>query len=295
MKILLTGGSGFIGRNLSRCLITEGHTVFCLCRENSIFDFDHTNLHRVPIRDYSEIAAQMEKIRPSGIIHLATHFESSHTPDQIADLIHSNVEYGAYLIEAACRHHVPWFLNTGTFWQHYEGAVYLPVNFYAATKQAFEDIAKYYYSQGKILFVTLCLNDTYGPDDSRRKIFNLWKTISETGETLAMSPGEQLMDVLHIDDVVCAFLLLCNRLEAGKEQNNGEIYYISAKEKYSLKELSQIFEAISGKKLSIEWGKLPYRPRETMNPRCYGKQLPGWNQQVTFREGIQKFFQKQNE
>ena len=289
MKILLTGGSGFIGRNLSRQLIAEGHTVFCLCRTSSVFEFAHPDLHRVPVHDYSEIADKMEEIRPSGIIHLATRFEASHEPGQIADLIHTNIEFGAYLIDAACRCQVRWFLNTGTFWQHYEGMDYLPVNFYAATKQAFEDIAKYYYSQEKILFVTLCLNDTYGPGDTRRKIFNLWKQISETGETLAMSPGEQIMDMLHIDDVVFAFLLLCKRLETGGEQNNGETYYISAAEKYSLKELSRIFEAVSGKKLPIEWGKLPYRPRETMNPRCSGKPLPDWCQKMTFQKGIQNF------
>lgn len=294
MRVLLTGGSGFIGRNLSRHLITEGHTVFCLCRESSIFDFHHTNLHRVPIRDYSEIATKMEEIRPDGVIHLATRFESAHAPEHITDLIYSNIEYGAYLIEAACRYQVPWFLNTGTFWQHYEGACYLPVNFYAATKQAFEDIARYYYSLGKILFVTLCLNDTYGPGDTRRKIFNLWKKISKTGETLAMSPGEQIMDMIYIDDVVSAFLLLCTRLETGQVKNNGKIYYLSAREKYSLRELAQLFETVSGKKLPIIWGKLPYRPRETMYPRCYGEPLPDWNQKVNFQEGIQYFLRGKN-
>ena len=52
------------------------------------------------------------------------------------------------------------------------------------------------------------LSDTFGPDGIRPKIFNLWKRISETGESIDMSLGEQLIDVTYIEDVIAAFVRL---------------------------------------------------------------------------------------
>ena len=56
------------------------------------------------------------------------------------------------------------------------------------------------------------LSDTFGPDDIRPKIFNLWKRISETGESIDMSLGEQLIDVTYIEDVIAAFVRLLELL-----------------------------------------------------------------------------------
>jgi nucleoside-diphosphate-sugar epimerase len=53
-------------------------------------------------------------------------------------------------------------VNAGTTWQHYLGQVYDPVNLYAATKQAFEAILKFYTSTRDFQAITLELTDTYG-------------------------------------------------------------------------------------------------------------------------------------
>ena len=70
--------------------------------------------------------------------------------------------------------------------------------------------------------MTLKLCDTYGPWDTRTTILALFKRIAETGEELAMSPGEQQIDLWHIDDVIAGFRVLIRRLSEEKEQ--GEEY-----------------------------------------------------------------------
>ncbi len=180
-------------------------------------------------------------------------------------------------------------MNTGTYWQNYlhDSTEYDPVNLYAATKQAFIDISKYYTETSDIKFVTLKICDTYGPKDPRRKLMSLFKQYAESGEQLKMSPGEQKINLLYIDDVVNGFITLVNLL-CNKTQLKNE-YVLSAKKTYSLRELAGIFETVSKKKLNILWGGLPYREREVMTPWQQGNLVPGWKQKTDIHQGIQLF------
>ena len=123
--------------------------------------------------------------------------------------------------------------------------------------------------------IALKLFDTYGPNDPRPKLFRLLKTVSERQEPLAMSPGEQLIDLVYIDDVVKAYLIAAERLQAGLAYDH-ESYAVSSGRPISLKELVRTYEQVTGKKLPIQWGGRPYRPREVMVPWNRGEKLPGW-------------------
>ena len=185
---------------------------------------------------------------------------------------------------------VKWFLNTGSIWQNYnvKGTAYNPVNLYAATKQAFIDMAKYYSDVFGIRFCTLKLCDTYGPNDTRRKIFKLFKDYSESGEVLAMSPGEQKIDLIYITDIIEGFTRLAKLLSSDAELSDE--YVLTSGKQTPLKELAQMFSDVSGRKLNIEWGGRPYRDREVMVP-WKGMPVPGWKAKVTTEEGIIKFLE----
>ena len=179
MNILVTGVTGFIGTHLLRVL-KDQYEVHAFIRSS-------TDVAKVPADfifvfndNVEELSIYLKENKIEGIIHLASLYVAQHQPSQVKDLVLSNVYLGTALLEAAANAGVKWFLNTGTFFQHYQNASYSPVNLYAATKQAFESIAQYYIDTEKIKFCTLMLSDTFGPDDIRPKIFNLWKRISET-------------------------------------------------------------------------------------------------------------------
>lgn len=284
MKILVTGATGFIGTNLTREL-RKKHELYILGQ----FEGDPEKL-RLPgivmTDDIQRLADYIKSNEIEGIIHLASLYLTVHTPEQIKNLVSSNVYFGTAVLEAAslagC---VKWFLNTGSIWQNYnvKGNVYNPVNLYAATKQAFIDMAKYYSDVFRIRFCTLKLCDTYGPNDTRKKLFKLFKDYSESGEVLKMSPGEQKIDLIYITDIIAGFTQLAELLSGDMELEDE--YVLTSGRQIPLKELAQLFCEVSGRKLNIEWGGRPYREREVMNP-WRGIPVPGWNAKINVEEGI---------
>ena len=214
--------------------------------------------------------------------------QANHQPEQITDLIQSNVLFGSQLLEAiqktdlCCR-----FLNTGTSWQHYGDADYEPVNLYAATKQAFESIIDYYVSAHEFRALSLKLFDTYGPADPRRKVFH-WFEVAETSPTpIPFSPGEQMMDLVYIDDIVRGFERAIALLQA-TETPGHERYVLSSPDRMTLRDVAKTYEQAVGRPLNMEWGGRPYRPREVMQPWRLGKRLPGWQPQVSLLDGIRR-------
>jgi nucleoside-diphosphate-sugar epimerase len=280
MKVLVTGTTGFIGKHLVARLEKEGHTVTALTRAH---DVDHN----VP-----NLIALMEREKFDGVIHLASLFLGQHKPEDIKGLIDSNVFLGTAVLEAATKAKVPWFINTGTFWQHYQSKSYSPVNLYAATKQAFETIAQYYRETSDIIFVTLKLNDTFGPGDTRAKIFALWQKISASGESMDMSPGKQLIDISYIDNVVDAYMQLITLLSKKDARKlNGKAFAVIAPKRMPLKKLAELYEKTTSKKLTINWGKKDYRPREVMVPWTKGVKVPGWKARISLEQGIKKLYE----
>ncbi|GHT20185.1 paratose synthase [Bacteroidia bacterium] len=287
MKILITGVTGFIGSHLFEAL-KANNEIHILLRPSSnaaqsisqhIFYFDG---------DIAALHSYLNEHNIEGIAHLASLFLSSHKDVDVRNLIESNIFLGTALLEASENTSVKWFLNTGTFWQHYlpDTRDEHPVNLYAATKQAFIALAKYYTETSDIKFVTLKIGDTFGPNDTRPKLFNLWNKIAQSGETLAMSPGEQSIDILYIDDVVSGFVRLISLLNSDAKLEAD--YALFAQKRYKLKDMAALYENVTKKKLNIQWGGRPYREREVMEPWRAGHQLPGWEAKVALEEGIKK-------
>lgn len=287
MRILVTGATGFIGTNLTREL-RKNNDLFILGQ----FEGDPEKLGLPGIVMTDDIQRLTDYIKSNeieGIIHLASLYLTVHTPEQVKDLVLSNVYFGTAVLEAASlAGTVKWILNTGSIWQNYnvKGVVYNPVNLYAATKQAFIDMAKYYSEVYGIRFCTLKLCDTYGPNDTRKKLFKLFKDYSESGEVLKMSPGEQKIDLIYITDIISGFTRLAELLASDTEL--GEEYVLTSGKQIPLKELAQLFCEISGRKLNIEWGGRPYREREVMVP-WKGIPVPGWKAEINVEKGIKLF------
>lgn len=292
-RALLTGITGFIGLNLGKALVQDGWDVYGIVRETSKVERVEQELgDKVTLLIHGkeqDLNAIVAKVKPDVVFHLASVFLSSHTYNDISPMIASNVTFGTELLEAMAANGVKNFVNTGTSWQHYNNEDYNPVNLYAASKQAFLDIIRYYQEAQNVKVINLELFDTYGPGDPRRKLFALLKEISETHETLKMSKGEQLIDIVYIADVVSAFVLAGNYLLDGDYDKCGT-YAVSSGQAIPLRELVVKFAEISGRELNIEWGARPYRDREVMKPWHTGKYLSGWKVKYSLKVGLLKFF-----
>lgn len=286
MKILVTGATGFIGSHLVPELLKNKHEVVVLTRKSS----DVTELKKQKVKiikhpAFSNLGTQMQDESIDGILHLASLYLKNHSSKDVGDLIDSNVRFSTELLEAAAEAKLKFFINTGTFWQHYNDEEYSPVNLYAASKQAFIDIAQYYVETSSIKFVTLKLSDTFGPNDTRPKIFNYWLKAAKSGETLEMSAGEQILDISYIANVTAAYLKLLELLGKNKLKS-GDNFALYSGEQYSLRDLHKIFEQETGLEVPINWGAKEYREREVMKPWSKGRKIPDFTPPCSLRDGI---------
>ncbi|HEO66185.1 MAG TPA: NAD(P)-dependent oxidoreductase [Spirochaetes bacterium] len=290
-RSLVTGATGFIGSNLVRGLLNKGWKVDVLVRPSSSLDMLADVQNSLSIHAFNGKTEQMleilSKVFPDVVFHVASMVVGEHKPAQVEELISSNITFGNQLLEAMSISGVSKFVNIGTYWEHYENKQYSPVNLYAATKYAFQNILQYYVEAKDISANTLKLFDTYGPNDPRPKILNLLLNAVRTGEKLVMSPGKQKLDLVYIDDVVNAFLTAAERLLAGNVRGH-EIYGVGTGEFVSLRNLVQVVEKIAGNSIHVEWGAKPYRPRDVMFPWDYKTQLSGWVAKVGLEEGIRR-------
>lgn len=287
MNVLITGATGFIGKNLSRAMKESGHNVYALVRPSTaISNIEYSN-YFVFDNNVEELVVFLKKNEIDGVIHLAALVVPEHKDADILPLIMSNVYLGTSVIDACRQAHTKWFINTGTIWQNYESPdlsdEYHPMDLYAATKQAFISIAQYYQETSDLRFCTLKLCDTYGPGDTRKKIFALFDEIGKTGQTLDMSPGEQYLDILHIDDVASGFIHLAKMMQQGWTLRNE--YVLSSGKRRPLKEIAKQYSMAKNLELHINWGGRPYRPREVMMPYV-GHVLEGWKPNILMFDNV---------
>lgn len=291
-QILVTGASGFIGSRLIASLKDKYH-ITALVRAGSktqaikdmckLYVYDNVD-------DFIDFLKQEKFI---GVIHLAALYIKNHHSRNVEDIIGSNVIFGTQICDALVRVGFSgWFINVGSFWQFYKNMPDNPLDLYASSKNAFLKIIDFYANTTKINFATMYLNDTYGTNDTRPKIWNLWKKIAKSQESIEMSGGEQIIDLVHIDDIVNAFSILINLLNSPfaslvKHQK----FTLHSKDKKNLKELSKIFEKVSGKKLNIHWGAKPYEPRENFIPFEGGDPLPQWEAKIDIEEGFKQLWE----
>jgi len=290
-RALVTGGTGFVGWHLVKRLASEGWDVDVIARRGSEvtrleFSGAPVTIHR---HDGSTegMVKILEQARPTVAFHLASLFLASHETKDVAPLIHSNILLGTQLVEGMVRAGVRFLVNTGTSWQHAQDGSYQPVCLYAATKQAFEDIAQYYADAHELRVLTLKLFDTYGPRDPRKKLFNLLRGASDTGQALMLSPGEQLIDLVYIDDVVDVFVSGTAYLFKGIDPAVGS-YAVSSGNPVSLRSIVDTYCSVTGREIDVQWGGRPYRDREVMVPWETGVVLPGWSPKVNLVEGIRR-------
>lgn len=289
---VVTGGTGYIGSNLIRILLREGWRVYIIADPK----FGYSNIE--------DILAEVEVIEYTGditillkwfsaneadvVFHLAAAIITEHEPSQIATLIQSNILFGCEVMEAMLRSSCRNFVCTGSYWQNYNSDIYNPVDLYAATKEAFETMCQYYIDKYKYKIISLRLFDIYGENDKRPKLLNKLYQIAGTQQSLDISHGEQMLDLVHISDVCNAYLkayeYMCNR-----NFSKVRIFGVCTGKRYMLKDVIALFEEILGKQINVNIGERPYKDREVMFPTTSYSQLPNWNVQISLEEGLAKF------
>lgn len=288
-RVLLTGATGFVGRHLARALVDRGAEVVALVRPGSA----RTVPAGVTAVAVPESAVDLEEAvraaRPDVCVHLATHYVAQHRADEVEALLEANVVFGARLAEALVAVGGVPLVDVGTVWQHVDNAPYRPANLYAASKQALADLLVAYALRGGLPVVRVTLTDTYGPDDDRPRLVPLLVEAASSGTPVYLASGTQLVDLVHVDDVVAAFTAVLARLgdePAWPDADGSTRVGVSSGAPVTIRELVAAVERSSGHPLAVEWGARPDRDVEMREPWDPGPTPAGWHPRVGLDEGL---------
>ncbi|MEZ5876222.1 MAG: dTDP-glucose 4,6-dehydratase [Hyphomicrobiales bacterium] len=255
MRVLVTGGAGFVGSAVCRDLIARGCKVINIDKLTyaanpdaieTIADHPHYSFHQLDICQRADVAAVFDSEQPDAVIHLAAESHVDRSISEPAAFINTNVVGTYHLLEAALGY---WqrlpagrrdqfrFLhistdevfgslgNEGTF---SETTPYDPASPYSASKAASDHLAlAWYRTYGMPVLLANCCNN-YGPYQFPEKLIPLIITNAVLGKALPVyGDGRNVRDWIYVDDHARA---LASILERGAP---GERYNIGARSEHS--------------------------------------------------------------
>lgn len=290
-RCIITGATGYIGSHVLRYLLDKDWDVHVVADPKFGYANIEDVLPRIDVFEYdggvNSLYDYFTTVKPDVVFHLAAAVITNYAPEQVPVLIQSNVQFGAEILEAMKASGTKLFVGTGSYWQNYNNEDYNPVDLYAATKEAFEKILRYYTEAEGIRAITLRLFDVYGADDKRPKLWNIIKQNTGSGEELKLSAGEQLLDMVFISDVCTAYeqayYLLCSDCKIVNK-----VYGVYTNRRKSLREIVEIYRTMLNEAVIINYGGKPYKNREVMKPTDRLEILPGWQPQIPLEIGLKK-------
>jgi nucleoside-diphosphate-sugar epimerase len=294
-RAVITGATGFIGSHLVSALASQGCEVYAITRRASGWPWaPHSRVH-VLRHDPSapalgkalEVAAGEETV----VFHLAGHYVPEHSARDIAPLVLGNILFGTQLLDALHANGIRHLVTAGTSWEHFGPPQDEPVCLYAATKKAFRVLVDYFCAAHALNAITLMLYDVYGPCDPRPKLIPTLQRSVSNRTPIDLSPGEQAVDLLYIDDAIDAFLHAATQLLGGDPSGQSEVFVLRSGRIITLRELVAFLEEILAHPVPVRWGKRAYRTREVMTPWNGGTTLPGWAPKIALEEGLRRTVQ----
>ncbi|TEY07363.1 SDR family oxidoreductase [Campylobacter sp. US25a] len=289
MKILLTGATGFIGTNFILRLHKK-YDIVALVRNDSNIEKIKNYCQYYVYSNIKDLLVFSKQEKIDGIVHLATNWISQHSFNDIDNLVDSNILFGTYMLELSKQIDMKFFINASTFGSYCNSLKYRPSSLYAAMKKSFEDIMYYYSLTSKCVYTNILIFNVYGPNDKKPRLFTLLLDALKNNKSLDMSDGRQIVDYIHVYDVVSGFDLIIKNLSKNPLFYRDKIFSLKGNERQSLKDLISMFETIVNKKININWGARLNRELEIIYPWEGGDVLPGWNPCITLKDGLREVF-----
>jgi nucleoside-diphosphate-sugar epimerase len=287
MKILLTGGSGFLGSALALRLLDAGHDVALLLRPRSSLQRLRGKDHLFSVARVStdtEIVDFVALTAPDAVIHTACSYGRS--GEVLLDLFDANLRLGIVLLQgvqnAAARQRVT-FINAGS-------ALEPGVSSYALSKRQFAQWGYSLVMQAlvRLQFINVNLQHMYGPGDSRSKFSTHVMHACHTNQPrLELTAGEQERDFIYIADVLSAYEILLAQAHILPSYDEIDVGSGHAP---TLRSFVETVHTLTRSKTELKFGALPYRLNEAMHCQADISRMRGlgWAPAFDLHQGLMK-------
>lgn len=280
-RILMTGGTGFLGSNLLKKYFEHGWEVIILKRIASSLKrlgeyqnkIEKYNLEEISLADF------VKEQKPDIILHCATDYGRKNIDP--SSIIEANLALPLRLLELGAKNGVKCFINTDTYLDK-------RINHYSLSKKQFKEWLETYSKD--LICVNMLLEHFYGAFDDKTKFvsFIIDQLLIKVPE-INLTKGEQKRDFVYIEDVVNAFVLVAKNALG---MNSGFYQYeIGTTQQVKIRELVEtIKDLIGNSQTKINYGAIPYRANETMEALLDISAIKrlGWEPSVSLREGLLK-------
>ncbi len=296
MNILITGASGFIGRQLVPLLLADGHTLHGITRKTSTSRHgdstatpQNTRLiwHQVNLADTAAVSACIASIKPEACIHLAWDTE----PGRYLDDVEGNLkllQHSLHLLRELVRHECSHFLALGSCAEYAitdtdigESAATAPDTIYAAAKLSLCLLGQQITKNTATRFCWGRLFYLYGPGEHPKRLVPGVIAAMAAGQEFKASHGEQGRDYLHVVDAASALQCLLNHRADG-------VYNICSGVAVQIKDILLTVEKLMQRKDLVKLGALSARawdPERIVGDNRKLKAL-GWEPHFDLAKGL---------
>ncbi len=302
MRILVTGGAGFIGSHVVDGFVAAGHEVAVVDnlvtgrRENLRPD---VRFYELDIRD-AELGKAFEEFRPEVVDH---HAAQANVPASVHDPVYDasvNVLGGLNLIRLAATHAVRKFVYVSSGGAMYgepdpsaipvgEDAPVRPLSPYGASKQALEAWLGVFNRTFGLQYTVLRYANIYGPRQGIREegaVVAVFATRMAQGEPVTIDgTGVQTRDFVYVGDCVTANV-------AALDRGDGCSVNVGTGRETSVREIFETLAGIAGYRAEPSFG--PARRGDVMrialDPRLAGEKL-GWKARMPLEEGLRATYE----
>ncbi len=269
-RVLLTGGTGFVGANLARRLLREGHEVHLLLRpdyQSWRIDAirDHIRLHELHLHDLDAVVRVVSQIRPDWIFHLAAYGAYSWQND-LQQMVRTNIQGTMNVLTACLKLGFDAFVNAGTSSEYgykseppSETTFLEPNSHYAVTKASATLFCRYTAQREKAPVTTLRLYSVYGAYEDANRLIPALILNGLKGNLPPLVSPDTARDYVFIDDVVDAFLLAAT----ARHGVPGEVYNIGTGIQTTIADAVAITKRVLHVTGEPVWGSLAQRAWDT--------------------------------
>ncbi|MGH1421220.1 MAG: dTDP-glucose 4,6-dehydratase [Hyphomonas sp.] len=319
MKILVTGGAGFIGSAVVRQAIRDGHEVvnldaltYAACLENvaGVANAPGYDFVQADIRDRATLDTVFDTHRPDAVMHLAAESHVDRSIDGPGDFIETNITGTFHMLEAARKywlaqdrpqgfrfHHISTdevYGSLGATGQFTEDTSYDPRSPYSASKAASDHLVRAWAeTYGLPVVLTNCSNN-YGPYHFPEKLIPVIIINALAGKSLPIyGDGSNIRDWLYVEDHADALLLVLQKGQLGRSYNIG-----GENERSNLELVQTLCDILDrlqpredgkayGDQITFVADRPGHDARYAIDPSRMRDEL-GWRPSVTVEEGLEK-------